>query len=57
MVGKAEGQGAAQEGLACLQEIHPSEADECRHAKEIVGDDEDKMGAEEGSSLERFAQS
>src|SRR5271157_747884 len=46
MMGKAEGQGT-QKGHACLQKIHCSEADECGHAEETVGDDEGKVGGEE----------
>jgi hypothetical protein len=52
MVGKAEGQGA-QERHAGLQENHSSEADECRHAEEIVIDDEGTVGGEEEGGLER----
>jgi hypothetical protein len=50
MAGKAEGQ-RTQPGHAYLQEIPCSEADESRNAKEIVGDDEGKVGGEEESSL------
>lgn len=49
-MGKAEGQGPPK-GYACLQEIHRSEADECGHAEETVGHDEDKMGGGEESGL------
>ena len=40
-----EGQVCAEEGYACLQESHCSEADECCYAEETVGDDEGKVGA------------
>jgi hypothetical protein len=53
MVGKAEGQGA-QEGYSSLQEIHCSEADECRYAEEVVGDDESTVGGEEGQDVALF---
>jgi hypothetical protein len=51
MVGKAKEQVEAQEGCACLEEVHWSEADECSYAEEIVGDDEGKVGGEEEGCL------
>ena len=44
MVGKPESQAGAQEGRAGREEVHWSEADECSHAEEIIGDDEGKVG-------------
>ncbi len=40
MVGKTEGQGGSQEGCSCPHEVDRSPPDECRHAEEIVGNDE-----------------
>jgi len=46
-----EGQVCTKEGYRCLQEIHWSQADECSHAEEIVGDDEGKVdGEKEGEN-------
>jgi hypothetical protein len=47
MVGATETQISAQEKYGRLQENHRSQADECSHAEEIVGDDEGKVGGEE----------
>ena len=42
-----------KEGRSACQEIPCSEADEPSHAKEIVGDDESKMGGEEEGGVRR----
>src|ERR1039457_311487 len=42
-----ERQVCAEEGYAGLQENHWSQADECCHAEEIVGNDEGAVGSEE----------
>jgi hypothetical protein len=46
-----ERQVCAEEGYRCFQEIHWSEADECSHAEEIVGDDEGAVGGAEGQGV------
>ena len=51
LVDQAERQAGAQEGCACLQEIHSSEADECSYAEEVVGDDEGTLGFVEEACL------
>jgi hypothetical protein len=46
-VGQAKGEGYGKEGRASPEENDWSEADECSHAEEIVGNDEGKVGGEE----------
>jgi|ERR1019366_3189334 hypothetical protein len=50
-----ERQVCTEEGYGRLEEDHPSQANECRHAEEIIRDDEGTVGrAEEGKdSIER----
>jgi hypothetical protein len=50
-VGKAERQIWAQKGYGRLQENHWSQADECSHAEEIVGNDEGTVGGAEGQGV------
>jgi hypothetical protein len=52
LVGKAERQIWAQKGYGRLQENHWSEADECSHAEEVVGDDESKVGGEKEGGVD-----
>jgi hypothetical protein len=41
----------AEEGYACPEENHWSEADECSHAEEIVGNDEGALGCDKEGGL------
>jgi hypothetical protein len=50
-VGKAEKQIWAQEAFGRFQENHRSQADECSHAEEIVGNDEGAVGGAEGQGV------
>jgi hypothetical protein len=51
-LGKKERQVCADEGYTGLQENHWSEADECSHAEEVVGNDESKVGGEKEGGVD-----